>query len=575
MKKLFSILFIIISICKYSIIQLNAQVVDVSRIVPATLAEKVNLITDRSLYCVREKLFFVANYTPAEHIKAYNWSNVLYVELIRWNGDKLVQAKYQINDSAISGSIEIPEDLNSGNYYLRAYTNWMRNYSNSSYSYINIKIVNPNKPIIDEGPEMESKKQYTIEIAKDPTSIVKGVKCVAQTNTYKSRQKVNLDITLDNSIQSPSEIFYITVAKEGAIQLNYNSIAQNIGVQIKHDTIKYLPEFRGATVTGLVINKTTREPIEKISVRLSIPIRGNYYSVYKTNANGEFYFTLPELYGKPDIYVDIDAGPPTEAEILINSDYCNEDVYLPYIPFKLEKGEREIAQELMINEQIDELFLNSFDNQTLLAGTNDTTVFYGSPEKVYYTRDFIELPNLEEFFFEIVSEVLVEFQKEGNTLKIANTALFQSLSPLILIDNIPVYDISKFLKTTLKKIERVEVINSRYRAGNAFYNGLISIYSKNKDFAGVDLNPNSIFLSYGLLNGNGYSFPTYPNSAVNSRTPDNRNLLYWEPGIQLSKNQPTSISFFTSDEKGKYVAFVRNMNPDGQLIYGSFEFEVE
>jgi hypothetical protein len=43
----------------------------------------------------------------------------------------------------------------------------------------------------------------------------------------------------------------------------------------------------------------------------------------------------------------------------------------------------------------------------------------------------------------------------------------------------------------------------------------------------------------------------------------------------LSKNQKTTISFFTSDEKGDYIIFVTNANSDDQAIYGTYTFKVE
>lgn len=574
MKKRFVIFLILGSCYKNYNIPLHAQEANNATILPVTLAEKVDVVTDRLLYCVNEKVLFSAKYTCEEFIEDYHWSNVLYVELLRWNGDKIVQAKLPIKDNTISGFLDIPDNLVSGNYYLRSYTKWMRNYTNAMYSYNLVKIVNPFISDIDNGPEEEIDSQQTIEMIKDSIKIVKGVKYLSQNKKYKSRQKVTLDMILDDNVKQQSDQFCITVAKSGTIDTNHYTLSRNTGAQNKQATVKYLPEIRGASVTGLVVDKTTQEPLEDVMVRLSIPVTGSYFSVYKTNANGEFYFTLPILFGKPDIFIDIDPENSTGAEILIDDDFCNKTVNLPYIPFAIERGENELIRDLMINRQIDDIFLYTAGKQTSLTENCDSTVFYGSAEKVYYIKDYIELPNLEEFFFEIIYEVLVDFHKDGNTLKISTNS-DRSLAPLVLIDNIPVYDIGESLKTTLKKIERVEVISNKYIAGNTIYSGIIGIYSKNKDFAGIDLNPNSIFFSYNLLHNNEYNFPDYSNSKTNSRVPDNRSLLYWQPDMMLSKNKKTSISFYTSDEKGDYVAFVRNINADNQAIYGTYKFKVE
>ena len=110
---------------------------------PAESGEKIQLFTDRSLYCVNEKILFSANYIYDYGIAFIDWSTVLYVELIRRNGDKLAQGKFPFDKNGSSGCLEISKDIISGNYYLRAYTKWMRNYSPDEYAYIPLTIVNP------------------------------------------------------------------------------------------------------------------------------------------------------------------------------------------------------------------------------------------------------------------------------------------------------------------------------------------------------------------------------------------------------------------------------------------------
>jgi len=97
----------------------------------AVSGETIRLFTDQNIYCVNEKIYFTAEYSCANELDSLAWSNVLYVELIKWNGNKLVQMKLNLTRPETSGVIIIPGNLLSGNYYLRAYTKWMRNFSAS------------------------------------------------------------------------------------------------------------------------------------------------------------------------------------------------------------------------------------------------------------------------------------------------------------------------------------------------------------------------------------------------------------------------------------------------------------
>ncbi len=125
--------------------------------------ERIRLFTDRNLYCVNESIFFTADYSCINVADSIIWSKVLYVELITWNGVKLANLKLKLDKSGSSASLRIPGDLLSGNYYLRAYTKWMRNFSTNDYAYRLIKIVNPYNAGTDAGPA---------EVADSPKSII-------------------------------------------------------------------------------------------------------------------------------------------------------------------------------------------------------------------------------------------------------------------------------------------------------------------------------------------------------------------------------------------------------------------
>ncbi len=91
-------------------------------------------------------------------IEDVHWSNVIYVELIRWNGEKIAQAKFKLFENSASGYLTIPKTLLSGNYYIRAYTKWMRNFPVEDYFYKLIKVINPFESEIDTGTYSGTRK---------------------------------------------------------------------------------------------------------------------------------------------------------------------------------------------------------------------------------------------------------------------------------------------------------------------------------------------------------------------------------------------------------------------------------
>jgi uncharacterized protein YfaS (alpha-2-macroglobulin family) len=48
-----------------------------------------------------------------------------------------------------------------------------------------------------------------------------------------------------------------------------------------------------------------------------------------------------------------------------------------------------------------------------------------------------------------------------------------------------------------------------------------------------------------------------------SRIPDYRNTLYWNPYIKTDKNGKATMEFYTSDEPGDYLVFVEGFTAGG------------
>ena len=236
---------------------------------PNESGEKITLETDRHFYCINERLFFSADYKFNNQNDGILWSNVLYVELIRWNGEKIAQAKFKIKDGGASGYLIIPNTLLSGNYYLRAYTRWMRNYEAEKYAYKVIKILNPHVNNIDDG-RTDEPDEKAIYLKPASGNTFNGIECFTDKNSYKQRDKIDLTLRLHNTEQDDSG-FCISIAKTGSIDTNnYHFQVSGKGLS-DEDTLTYLPEIRGISISGKIIDASSRSPIPNAVLNLSIP----------------------------------------------------------------------------------------------------------------------------------------------------------------------------------------------------------------------------------------------------------------------------------------------------------------
>lgn len=571
MKKVF--LFCVLSFMVYTDINSQTGQSEIARIqLPAESGEKIRLFTDRGIYCVNENIYFTAEYSCINELDSLEWSKVLYVELIKWNGIKLVQMKLKLTRPGTSGSLEIPGNIISGNYYLRAYTKWMRNFSARDYAYLLVKIVNPFRSETDAGPFEISIPSGSVTNNIARKNMIDGVICTMDKDEYKPREWAEVKLNISDKKFSDPYNYCISVAQVGVIDTTDQSYKpESASPNRSLSGVEYLPEIRGITISGEVVDRSTKLAMKNVLVSLSETQYGECFSVHQTNDLGRFVFSLPDMQGNRDFFIQTDA----QAEILIDNDYCNQSVKLPFIAFNLNEDEMHRVMDMFINLQLNERFMSYHKAAAdSLTGKAEQVVFYGSKKTVYYTEKYIELPNIEEFLNEIILEAEI-INKKGNAfLTIKRRTGFSDASPLILFDNIQVDNDDRLLKTPLNKIERVEVVDRGYIVGTMNYGGIISIYSKNKDFAGRDLNKNSMFFTYGLYSVMDPISDLNWNSN-NSRIPDRRNLLYWNPDIHLYADKEKTFSFYTSDSKGDYIIYVRRKNSkDDSEIYGKCYFSV-
>ncbi len=205
---------------------------------PKDSGEEIFLETDRQFYCIDERIYFEARYTFNHPIDDVHWSNVIYVELIRWNGDRIVQAKFKLYENSASGYLTIPKTMLSGNYYIRAYTKWMRNFAVEDYIYRLVKIINPFENKIDQGPVQEPEEEFSQLIPTKGDSFT-GIECFTDKTTYKQREKVDLTVRLNNPDDDYSN-FCVSVAKAAYIDTNKDFIQIPDRISSNEKSIKYL-----------------------------------------------------------------------------------------------------------------------------------------------------------------------------------------------------------------------------------------------------------------------------------------------------------------------------------------------
>lgn len=227
--------------------------------------------------------------------------------------------------------------------------------------------------------------------------------------------------------------------------------------------------------------------------------------------------------------------------------------------------------------------------------------------KIYEQADqVIEVPETEASFgniLEFLTGKVAGLDISGGQVTIRGTSNIDNNStPLFLIDGLPVTtgnfsgmpqevgrnvemnsaelrnsSVDKIKSIPLGDIEKVEILKSPQNLalfGTEGANGVIAIYTRKGK-------TNISAVAKGVIEQKiaGYSSfrkfysPKYLPENNNSEKPDFRTTLFWEPEIVL-QNGPAELSFFTSDQTGKYRIIVEGISESGKICIGSANFEV-
>lgn len=114
--------------------------------------EKAYLHLDRPAYLVGETLWFKMWVTDENLIPA-DLSKIGYLEVIGSENQAVIQAKVELKNGSGSGAVSIPTDLPSGNYLVRGYTAWMKNFSDAHFFETTLCLINPFSPLPASVPD--------------------------------------------------------------------------------------------------------------------------------------------------------------------------------------------------------------------------------------------------------------------------------------------------------------------------------------------------------------------------------------------------------------------------------------
>jgi hypothetical protein len=109
------------------------------------LEEKLYVHTDKDSYLAGEICWFKLNVLDAGQHRPLDISKIAYIEWLDKDNHPVLQTKVGLSQGHGDGSLYLPLTLRTGNYKMRAYTNWMKNFGVDWFFEKMVTVVNARK----------------------------------------------------------------------------------------------------------------------------------------------------------------------------------------------------------------------------------------------------------------------------------------------------------------------------------------------------------------------------------------------------------------------------------------------
>lgn len=556
-------------------IRLSAQDQTISKV----LQERALFTTDRNVY-INGEIIWLSAFIFEENLVPTDLSTIIYIELLSKNNDPVIQQKWRIMNGKASGYLVIPEDLPSGVYLLRAYTKYMKNFGSCSFPMQEITILNTDQilPVNDSAINPTDQADRRMSLTENNQKASK-LNISSPKVKYQSREEIKLKFN-DETLAYQQIPLQISVVLSGTDIVDstfyYTANLPLENVSSVPSKLQWLPENRDLTISGTVRNKTTKEPLYSVEIFASLISEQPQLHIRKTDEEGKFVFNLINLYGVQSIFFNVKSNNSDEIEILLHQDFsgefCNN---LQRSDISIDTSDRLLIHNLLLNRQVNKVFPVYPAANTRPAETS--SYLFGKPAQIIYPADFVDLDSFEEVFKEIVPYVIIR-RHDGKAyfeVQDSKRSLFYN-DPLVMLDQIPVFEDDALLKINPKRIKQIEVINQPYVYGETTFNGIIQIRTNTRDFAGIKMPSSSVFVDYQCITPSYQFFEREHNPSLEQQSslPDFRTTVYWNPDFILNGKE-NMIHFYAPDNKSKLEVIVRCISQGSVQEISRFELEVE
>lgn len=541
--------------------------------------EQIYVHTDKPYYYPGETIWYKGyiNYTSAQLKDSL--SRTVYVELIDRDTKRILQARcLPVINRSFSNNFKLADSISAKNYYLRAYTNFNRNFGDENLYVKLLPVINLTEKVSTSGEVQKETIEGLISVQTDKKE-------------FKTREKITLTIrVLDDDGKPVATNLSISVTDSGQV------IPIKVGGTIIDDfplkalpakqdikDIKFPVEY-GIPFSGRFLNNQNKPEKATLNVFLLNP---KSYALTQSDEKGIFTVSDLSFYDTAALLIQASAKDGT---LYGRGEWIERET--PAINFKVEEelietAKMESVQRINSGYETpkDAILLKTVEVKSTRIEEENQPGYrvkrpYGKPDYVIEKKDINagagnllqiipgKIPGL------IVRRVnlngqdsrwVVYIERGGN-----NGSLKFPKEVIVTVNNqfvggTPEEILSTIDPATVESIEVSTSVNVLYGASGG--NGIVSIYT-NTEIEQAPLKNDLLVMKVpGYSSNPKISFPEYGDLKTDRAAADYRSLVYWNPDLFTDdKTGNVSVYFYAADLPGRYRIIIEGITQEGEPL---------
>lgn len=560
------------------------------------LQERVYLHTDKPYYYPGEVIWFKGYMNYAEPALRDSLSKVLYVELISEQRSIVVSKMFPIQSGLVMGEFNLSDTLKAGHYNLRAYTQWMQNFSDVNFFVQEIPVLNlTDKVVASENTDSLGYNEDRVFIESDQA-------------VYPTRGQIVLTVkVLDDEGKPMASSLSVSVTdlRQVAPIAGSANIINNFAFKQADELPKQAPGFpieQGISFEGRFFNDSGKP--ERAALTL-IEWESREMILTETDKEGAFSLTglhfydsaLFSFHAKASRILSENQSFEYGLASAKTKPYGRVEVLRKTVPDFTFHGTSSRLD--LTNTGTPQRLISDYSQQegtTLLKGIDvkgkrepraSASRTLGGADYVITAKE-LNAKLYANLWLSLAGKapglVMTTDADDQPVVRIARSSgltRFATTEPLVLIDNMPASgtagDVLKRIDaSTVDRVEISSGLNKLY--GSQAVNGVIAIYTNGGTEASVDNRKKSKPLQ--LIAVPGYSRPAafFSPDYGQLNQPDladYRSTIYWNADVTTDMDEKgATLSFYAADLETEYRVVVEGVDQFNHPVRGEYVFPV-